>query len=1333
MKSLSSQFFSQKKNYEIFFQFSIVICFNLSKYYIFMFVLLFCIFSFSTKKQQNFNAKESESDNNQTFYPTSILIDESNDQIWSPYKIDRSGWIATADSEQTTSPGAEGPVSNILDGNSNTLWHSKYNNNGAGGHEREKTYGPYQITINLGSSTTFKAFSYMPRKTGQPNGRFRTYDFYVAQTLEELTRKINNCDYTAKGFIDHTSDKSTLVILPFTETARYIALRSLNHDTFGTCAEFNLYSDPKGPTPTPMAFFIDEERDKFWNSKRIDRSGWSITANSEQTTNAGNEGPIANILDGNTNTLWHSRYNNNGAGGHDDRATNTDPFEFKINLGQMTTFRAFSYMPRKTGDPNGRFRHYEFYMAQTQDELNTKMQNNEYSAKGDIDHTLALSTFVFFYKAEKAQFIALRSLNHDSYGTCAEFNLFSDSSDIPKFTTNVSVNEQTDQLYLPYRMSRSGWSITANSEQTTSTNNEGPVTNILDGNANTHWHSKYNDNEAGGHDERTASTDPFKFTINLNQATTFRAFSYMPRSSQNGRFKHYEFYAAQTQEELDTLITATKYTAKGDIVKSSDLSTIVILDKPITAQYIALLSLNHDTFGTCAEFNLYSDIPIPSITPNPTPTPLPVPISKNILINEATDQFWPQYKITRTGWTVRANSEQTTQVTSNNEGVVTFVVDGNAATIWHSRYDGSGNKGHDERSNDTAPFELTFDLGQETTFKAFSYMPRSGPNGRFRKYELYSGNTSEELFTRIHNHHYISKDNIDYNSDLSTLIIFKEPQVARYVAILSIDYVTWGTCAEINLYSVPSDCDVLFNTKATGDFDSVSYLNSNRIPTSKFTATTLGDQNGHPISYAFDSSTTTFWASSTENTDTVKNTIEFAFTSLQSIEAIVMHPAFSTQNDANPKTRRYDGFPTTFKVYSASSDGTYKLHSMFIGTPASTDIWDRVQFAFSEPLTSKKIKLEFTEVTRDVSFGNGFTPACAELYLVALPPKIVEIAPGDTEETNGRIDIKEDYQQKVVVQVNIANFTSINTEDDGGAIKIVNAGLQCDQTSFDGCSSAKSGGAIYLNNQVDIENSIVIQNINFNNNEAKCGGAIYIYSSSKLNGVLISYCIFVGNTASATPSPDGKFGGSAIFLTARNGSVKNNIFRDNKGDGPALKIYNRYEKQSSSASLLNHNYDNGHFVISNCQFEINKNAKGCLFYDRGRDGAMFEIVDCKFSGSLAHGSFFIDGNSAKNDNSPKLAIRRCKFSSALKNALNLDPNNNFMSVDLDDQVFLSYSEEGKKKLASWKIIVPVALAAVAVAVIVVAVIVMKRKKPNKQQEHEMTTVTHDFLMDESLL
>lgn len=42
----------------------------------------------------------------------------------------------------------------------------------------------------------------------------------------------------------------------------------------------------------------------------LDRTGWKATANTEETSDEGSNGFVSNVLDGNTDTYWHSKYSN---------------------------------------------------------------------------------------------------------------------------------------------------------------------------------------------------------------------------------------------------------------------------------------------------------------------------------------------------------------------------------------------------------------------------------------------------------------------------------------------------------------------------------------------------------------------------------------------------------------------------------------------------------------------------------------------------------------------------------------------------------------------------------------------------------------------------------------------------------------------------------------------------------------------------------------------------------------------------------------------------------------------------------------------------------------
>jgi hypothetical protein len=96
------------------------------------------------------------------------------------------------------------------------------------------------------------------------------------------------------------------------------------------------------------------------------------------------------------------------------------------------------------------------------------------------------------------------------------------------------------------------------------------------------------------------------------------------------------------------------------------------------------------------------------------------------VLGRAVEAVAPQ-PIAKSGWKLKfVDSEET--VAANNAAVNAF--DGNANTIWHSRWSGS---------TSAAPHEIQIDLGATYSLGGFRYLPRQdgGTNGRIAKYEFY--------------------------------------------------------------------------------------------------------------------------------------------------------------------------------------------------------------------------------------------------------------------------------------------------------------------------------------------------------------------------------------------------------------------------------------------------------------------------------------------------------------------------------------------------------------------------------------------------------------------
>lgn len=117
--------------------------------------------------------------------------------------------------------------------------------------------------------------------------------------------------------------------------------------------------------------------------------------------------------------------------------------------------------------------------------------------------------------------------------------------------------------------------------------------------------------------------------------------------------------------------------------------------------------------------------------------------------------------------------------------------------------------------------------------------------------------------------------------------------------------------------------------------------------------------------------------------------------------------------------------------------------------------------------------------------------------------------------------------------------------------------------------------------------------------------------------------------------------------------------------------------------------------------------------------AAISLRSCTFIREFAEGCHFINGQTISN-NSPKLILKKCRFAANSKNTFNL--KSDFLSVDLNDQVFYFDRSDDRNRgnVSSWMIVVAVTVPAVAlVAIAIVVVIIKKKKLNNKVEEKEM--------------
>ncbi|WP_234437810.1 discoidin domain-containing protein [Streptomyces sp. WM6368] len=225
--------------------------------------------------------------------------------------LDRAGWTATASDEETA--GENGRAANVLDGNVNTLWHSRWTGTPAP--------LPHVITVDMHRTAVVSALVYRPRTNG-PNGRVGEYSISLSTDGQNWASPV------ATGTLADDAGAKTLGFAP--QGARFVRLTALSEaggrGPWSSAAEIDLLGDPGTPAAT-----VD-----------LARTGWTATASDEET--GSENGRAANVLDGNDNTIWHSKW---------APAPTALPHSITIDMHRTAAVSALVYHPRPDGS-NGR-------------------------------------------------------------------------------------------------------------------------------------------------------------------------------------------------------------------------------------------------------------------------------------------------------------------------------------------------------------------------------------------------------------------------------------------------------------------------------------------------------------------------------------------------------------------------------------------------------------------------------------------------------------------------------------------------------------------------------------------------------------------------------------------------------------------------------------------------------------------------------------------------------------------------------------------------------------------------------------------------------------------
>lgn len=296
-------------------------------------------------------------------------------------------------------------------------------------------------------------------------------------------------------------------------------------------------------------------------------------------------------------------------------------------------------------------------------------------------------------------------------------------------------------------LSRAGWTAAASDEETVG--EDGRAVNVLDGNPGTLWHSKWT---------APATPLPHSLTIDMHRTAVVSALVYRPRSNgPNGRVGVYAIALSADG------VTWTPPVATGTLPDDSTVKTLNFAAQG--TRFVRLTATteagNRGPWTSAAEIDLLGDPGLPASV-----VELPV-----------------------TGWTATASDEETA-AENNRAG---NVLDGDATTLWHSKWSGTPT---------ALPHSITLDMHADQRISALSYTPRvSGANGRIGAYSIAA-----------------SLDGVTFGAPLATgtwkdddtvkSATFTAPTTARFVRLTATTEAggrgPWSSAAEIRL-SGPAD------------------------------------------------------------------------------------------------------------------------------------------------------------------------------------------------------------------------------------------------------------------------------------------------------------------------------------------------------------------------------------------------------------------------------------------------------------------------------------------------------------------------------------------------
>lgn len=429
---------------------------------------------------------------------------------------------------------------------------------------------PYDIVITLPAATEINGVRYSPRSSGNSDaGIWTRFEAYYTSDDSDNWVKIGTFDI-AKSF-----DPSEVVFKEKVNAkkVKLSVVRAIRN--YCVISEIDLLTDAEAKAPVKEETAAMPDSNPYIISGG-DKAGWQVEITNPATSQRFNTAGVANILDGDPSTIFHSPT---------AQPIPALPYEIEIIMPKATEIGGIIYTPRpnKSSDA-GIVMGGDIYIAESDSATWKKVKTF------DIEKSFDPTEIPFgeAFNTKKIKIVVTKSVRN--YCVIGDIDILSkDKVTGEKVEVTEEPKKEEEKKEEPAvaggKGEKAGWKIEASHAQ-------GTAGNMIDGNITTVWHSPVTDPK---------TLPPFEVLITLPALTDISGVIYTPRStgsSDSGIVGKMDIYASDS-DDGEMMLIGTYEVPKDRSVKTLEFAANILVKR---VKFVVIEGLNN--YGVIAELDL---------------------------------------------------------------------------------------------------------------------------------------------------------------------------------------------------------------------------------------------------------------------------------------------------------------------------------------------------------------------------------------------------------------------------------------------------------------------------------------------------------------------------------------------------------------------------------------------------------------------------------------------------------------------------------------------------------------------------------------------------------